>query len=50
MECIIQNQVVLSQPPVGPIAAQIGSFAKSMGKQGYSLVSIHRQVYFAAVL
>jgi integrase/recombinase XerD len=48
MKCIIENQVVLSQPPVGPIAAQIGSFAKSMGKQGYSLVSIHRQVFLAA--
>jgi len=48
MKCIIENQVFLSQPPVGPIAAQIGSFAKSMGKEGYSLVSIHRQVFLAA--
>jgi integrase/recombinase XerD len=48
MKCIIDNQVVLSRPPEGPIAAQIGSFAKSMGEQGYSLVSIHRQVLLAA--
>src|SRR5580700_3443750 len=48
MKCIIENQLVLSQPPEGPIAAQIGSFAKSMSEQGYSLVSIHRQVFLAA--
>jgi integrase/recombinase XerD len=48
MKCIIENQLVLSQPPEGPIAAQIGSFAKSMSEQGYSLVSIHRHVFLAA--
>ena len=48
MKCIIENQVVLSRPPEGPLAAQIGSFAKSMSEQGYSLVSIHRQVLLAA--
>ena len=48
MKCIIENQVVLSQLPEGPIAAQIGSFAKSMSEQGYSLASIHRQVFLAA--
>ena len=48
MKCIIEDQVVLSQPLEGPIAAQIGSFAKSMVEQGYSLVSIHRQVFLAA--
>lgn len=48
MKCIIENQVVLSRPPEGPIAVQIGSFAKSMSEQGYSLVSIHRQVFLAA--
>jgi hypothetical protein len=30
MKCIINNQVILSRPPEGPLAAQIGSFAKSM--------------------
>ena len=48
MKCIIENQVVLSRPPEGPLAAQIGSFAKSMSEQGYSLASIHRQVFLAA--
>ena len=48
MKCIIDNQVVLSRPPEGPLAAQIGSFAKSVSEQGYSLVSIHRQVLLAA--
>ncbi len=48
MKCIIDNHVVLSRPPEGPIAAQIGPFAKSMSEQGYSLVSIHRQVLLAA--
>ena len=48
MKCIINNQVVLSRPPEGPLAAQIDPFAKSMSEQGYSLVSIHRQVLLAA--
>jgi len=48
MKCIVNNQVVLSQPPEGPLAAQIGSFAESVSEQGYSLVSIHRQVLLAA--
>src|SRR5580704_5687938 len=48
MKCIIDNQVVLSRPPEGPLATQIGSFAKSVSDQGYSLVSIHRQVLLAA--
>ena len=48
MKCIIDNQVVLSRPPEGPLAAQIGSFAKSVSEQGYSLASIHRQVLLAA--
>ena len=48
MKCIIGNQVVLSRPPEGPLAAQIGSFAKSVSEQGYSLASIHRRVLLAA--
>ena len=40
MKCIINNQVVLSRPPEGPLVALIGSFAKSMSEQGYSLVSM----------
>ncbi len=45
MKCIVNNQVVLSRPPEGPLAAQIGSFAESVTEQGYSLASIHRQVF-----
>ena len=48
MKCIIGNHVVLSRPPEGPLAAQIGSFAKSVSEQGYSLASIHRRVLLAA--
>ena len=48
MKCIVNNQVVLSRAPEGPLAAQIGSFAKSVTEQGYSLLSIHRQVLLAA--
>jgi len=48
MKCIINNQLVLSRAPEGPLAAQIGSFAKSVREQGYSLLSIHRQVLLAA--
>ncbi len=48
MKCIVGNQVVLSRPPEGPLAAQIGSFAKSVSEQGYSLASIHRRVLLAA--
>jgi hypothetical protein len=44
MKCIINNQVVLSRAPEGPLAAQIGSFAESVNKQGYRLASIHRRV------
>ncbi len=48
MKCIVNNQVVLSRAPEGPLAAQIGSFAESVSEQGYSLASIHRQVLLAA--
>ena len=40
--------MVLSRGPEGPLAAQVGSFAESVSKQGYSLWSIHRQVLLAA--
>jgi integrase/recombinase XerD len=48
MKCIVNDQVVLSRPPEGPLAAQIGSFAESVSEQGYRLASIHRQVLLAA--
>lgn len=48
MKCIVSNQVVLSRSPEGPLAVHIGSFARSVSEQGYSLVSIHRQVLLAS--
>ena len=48
MKCIINNQVVLSRAPEGPLASHIGLFARSLSGQGYSLYSIHRQVLLAA--
>jgi len=48
MKYRINNQVVLSQIPLGPLAAHIGSFADFMSAQGYALYSIHRQVRLAA--
>lgn len=48
MKYVINNQVVLSRAPEGPLATHIGSFAKSLSAQGYALCSIHRQVLLAA--
>ena len=48
MKCIIDCQVVLSRAPEGPLASHIGSFARSLRKQGYSRYSIHQQVRLAA--
>ena len=48
MKCVINNEVVLSRAPEGPLAAHIGAFAKSRSEQGYALDSIHRQVLLAA--
>jgi len=48
MKCIINNQLVLSRAPEGPIAAYLGSFAESVNAQGYAVDSIHRQVLIAS--
>jgi len=48
MKCVINSQVVLSQPLVGPLAGYIKSFAESLNEQGYAAYSIHRQVLLAA--
>ena len=50
VKCIIDCQVVLSRVPEGPLASHIGPFARSLSKQGYSLYSIHHQVWLAACL
>jgi integrase/recombinase XerD len=48
MKCVINQQLVLSRAPDGPLAAYIGAFAKSRSAQGYAPFSIHRQVLLAA--
>jgi integrase/recombinase XerD len=48
MKHLINNQVILSQIPLGPLAAYIGSFADFISSQGYALCSIRRQVRLAA--
>jgi integrase/recombinase XerD len=47
MKCIIDNQIVLSRAPEGPLATHIEPFARSLRKQGYTRSSIHRQVLLA---
>jgi integrase/recombinase XerD len=41
---IIDDQVILSRVPEGPLAAHIGSFVGSLREQGYALSSIRRHV------
>jgi integrase/recombinase XerD len=48
MKCVINQQLVLSRAPDGPLAVYIGAFAKSRSVQGYAPFSIHRQVLLAA--
>jgi integrase/recombinase XerD len=48
MKYIINGQVVLSQPPQGPLAVHIAPFAAWLEEQGYALYSLHRQVLIAA--
>jgi integrase/recombinase XerD len=43
----INDQVVLSRAPDGPLAKYIGMFAKSQGAQGYAPYSIRRHVMLA---
>ena len=50
MKCVINDQVVLSRAPEGPLAVHIDSFAKSLSAQGYAQGSIYRQVLLAACL
>lgn len=48
MRYIINNQVVLSRAPDGPLVAHIGPFAQSQSVQGYARHSICQQVRLAA--
>jgi len=45
---VINDQVVLSRVPEGPLAAYLGPFADSLSQQGYTRCYIHRQVMLAA--
>ena len=48
MKYIITGDVVLSRPPEGPLAAQIGAFATWASEEGYAGYSRYRQVLLAA--
>lgn len=48
MKCIVDDDVVLSQPLEGPLSAHIGAFAQWARGQGYAWASRYRQVLLAA--
>lgn len=48
MQYVVNDQVVLSRAPEGPLAAHISAFATFISAQGYARYSVHRQVYLAA--
>ena len=48
MKHIIDDQVVLSRPPEGPLATQIGAFARAAREEGYARQSRYRRVLLAA--
>ena len=48
MKYTINGDVVLSRPPEGPLAAQVGAFATWASEQGYARYSRYRQVLLAA--
>ncbi len=48
MKFVINNHVVLSQAPEGPLADHLSVLATFLSDQGYALYTVHRQVYLAA--
>ncbi len=48
MRYVVDQHVVLSHAPDGPLAAYIHAFAKFQKAQGYTVFSVHRQVLLAA--
>ncbi len=48
MTYFIHEQVVLSRPPEGPVAAHLASFASFVCEQGYRAFSLRRHVRIAA--
>jgi integrase/recombinase XerD len=48
VKCVINDQVVLSRSPEGPIAAHIRAFAASQTALGYARGSLQREIRLAA--
>ena len=48
MKCIVDDDVVLSQPLEGPLSAHIPAFAERARDRGYAWASRYRQVLLAA--
>ena len=48
MKYVIDDYLILSQAPEGPLAAYLGPFAESLTQRGYTQRYIHRQVMLAA--
>jgi integrase/recombinase XerD len=48
MKYVVNDQVVLSRVPEGPLAAYLAPFASSLQQQGYTRGYVHRQVLLAA--
>lgn len=48
MKYVINDHLVLSRVPEGPLAAYLGPFAQSLSRQGYTQRYVHRQVMLAA--
>ena len=48
MNYAVNNQIILSLVPQGPIAAYLDSFSRSLVAQGYRPHYIHQQVWLAA--
>ncbi len=47
MKYVVNDRLVLSRPPQGPLASYIVSFAGSLSGRGYGLVSLRNQVLIA---
>lgn len=48
MKYVVHGDIVLSRSPEGPLATEIGAFAKWASEQGYARYSRYRQVLLAA--
>lgn len=48
MKYIVNDEIALSKPLEGPLAAYVASFAQSASEQGYVFYSVYRRVLLAA--